>query len=218
MAGNFALLGALLLVAAMVPTSLRLMRWIALAAGCAAIAHFSLVGIARPWVWLAGAFVLINAAQLARLHLRTRTHGLREEERELLEHVLKVEEPDRQRRLRDLLEWRDAPAGEVLMRQGESRPPLVYVASGTGRVEVGGRMVGTCTKGDFLGEMSAILGDDATATVVVADPMRIATFDRDALAEMTRTMPELQRAFDHAVNRGLAAKVVRMNANAAEDT
>ncbi len=218
MAENVALLGALLLVAAMVPTSIRLVRLIALAAGGAAIVHFSLGGIAGPWVWLAIAFVLINAAQLARLHLRTRTHGLREEERELLEHVLNVEEPDRQRRLRDLLEWRDAPAGELLMRQGERSPPLIYVASGRGRIEVGGNLVGTCAKGDFLGEMSAILGEDATATVVVAEPMRIAHFDRDALAEMTRTMPELQRAFDHALNRGLAAKIVRMNANAAQDT
>ncbi|MCR2833456.1 Crp/Fnr family transcriptional regulator [Parerythrobacter lacustris] len=217
MAENLALLGAILLVAAMVPTSIRLLRWIALAAGGAAIAYFSLGDVEGPWVWLAGAFLLINGAQLARLHLRIRTHALREEERELLEHVLKVEEPDRQRRLRDLLEWRDAPVGEVLMRQGERGPPLIYVASGTGRIEVGGSMVGTCTKGDFLGEMSAILGDDATATVVVAESMRIARFDRDALAEMTRTMPELQRAFDHALNRGLAAKIVRMNANAAQD-
>lgn len=217
MAGNLALLGALLLVASMLPTSIRLVRWIAFAAGSAAIAHFSLNDITGPWLWLAGAFVLINAVQLARLHLRARTHGLREEEVELLEHVLKVEEPDRQRRLRDLLEWRDMPAGELLMRQGERGPPLIYVASGTGRIEVGGNMVGTCAKGDFLGEMSAILGEDATATVVVAEPMRIARFDRDALAEMTRSMPELQRAFDHALNRGLAAKIVRMNANAARD-
>lgn len=217
MAENLALLAAILLVSAMVPTSVRLLRWIALAAGSAALAYFSLGPTGGPWAWLAAAFVGVNGVQLVRLHLRTRTHGLREEERELLEHVLKVEEPDRQRRLRDLLEWRDAPAGELLMRQDEIRPPLIYVASGTGRVEVGGRMIGTCTKGDFLGEMSAILGAAATATVVVVEPMRIARFDRDALAEMTRTMPELQRAFDHALNRGLAAKIVRMNASVAQD-
>lgn len=217
MAENLALLGGFLLVAAMVPTSIRLLRWIALAAGGAAVCYFSLAGIDGPWLWFAGAFLLINAANLGRLYLRARRNGLREEERELLEHVLKVEEPDRQRRLRDLLEWRDAPAGELLMRQGERHPPLIYVASGTGRIEVGGNMVGTCAKGDFLGEMSAILGEDATATVVVVEPMRIARFDRDALAEMTRTMPELQRAFDHALNRGLAAKIVRMNAKAAQE-
>ena len=94
--------------------------------------------------------------------------------------------------------------------------PLVYIASGVGHVEHNDKLVGTCGPGDFLGEMSAMLGEPATASVTVAEPMRIARFDRDALAELSRKVPELRRAFDHALNRGLAAKVVRMNRAASQ--
>ena len=51
----------------------------------------------------------------------------------------------------------------------------------------------------------------ASATVVVTQPMRMATLDRDALAQLTRSLPEIGRAVDNAFNRSLAVKVMRMN-------
>jgi len=45
----------------------------------------------------------------------------------------------------------------------------------------------------------------------VSQPMRLARFDRDALADMVRSLPEVGKALDAALNRSLAAKVLRMN-------
>lgn len=80
-------------------------------------------------------FVLANAAQLAILRYRSRVGDMDREARELLEHVLRVEVPARQRRMLGLLEWRDAAVGEVLIRQEQLGPPLIYIASGAAAIE-----------------------------------------------------------------------------------
>lgn len=59
--------------------------------------------------------------------------------------------------------------------------------------------------------MSLVSGDKATATAVVANSMRIVVIDRDALSLLVRQSPVIGNAFDSALNRGLAAKVLRMN-------
>lgn len=211
-----ALTAGVLMVAAMATTSMRWLRILALGSGLAALAVAYLVGgLGTVGNLLLIAFVIVNAVQLVLLILRTRAHHLSAEERELLEGVLQVQEPQHQRRLLGLMQWRDVEEGEVLMTQGQARPPLVYIASGTAAIEHDGKIVGACGEGDFLGEMSMITGEKASATVRVSNPVRIARFDRDALAQFTASVPELNRAFDAALNRGLAAKVLRMNKSVA---
>lgn len=129
---------------------------------------------------------------------------------------MRIEEPAQQRRLRGLIDWRDIASGTVLMSEGECEPPLLYVGRGEAVIEHGGRRVGTCGKGDFLGEMSVLSGDRASATVIATEPMRVARIDRDALSQLARDVPEIGRAFDAALNRSLAAKVLRMNRAAGE--
>jgi membrane protein implicated in regulation of membrane protease activity len=211
-------LAGALLVASMAMTTMRAMRMLALAAGLVALAWIMLRGNGADTglavaIWPA-LLVAVNAMQLAVMIQRSRTGDLREEERELLGHVFGIEEPTGQRRLRDLLRWIDIPVGKVLIREGQAEPPLVYIARGAGRVEHGGRPVGICGAGDFLGEMSLVSGQRASASVVVSEPMRVALFDRDALAHLSRSMPEVGNAIGKAINRALADKVMRMNRQA----
>lgn len=206
--------GAVLVAAMVIPRS-DAIRLSAQLAGLAAILIY------RPSDWSdvaagigAGLAIGIVIQLLARLR-RARSAGFPAEERELVEYILQVEEPAQQRRLRDLLSWQDVAPGTVLMRQGDVAPPLLYVASGEGRVEHGGRPVGTCGPGEFLGDMSAVSGETASATVHAVSAMRIARFDRAGLFAFARQVPEMRRALDHALNRSLAAKLRRMNAIAA---
>jgi len=161
-------------------------------------------------LWIA-ALILANSFQLIRAFVGSRRGIMTREERSLIAEVLAIEEPDKQRRLRDVITWRDADTGEVLMRQGQKAPPLIYVATGQMAVEHEGLPVGTCGPDDFLGEMSLVSGEGASATVKVAMPARIAVFDRDGLVRLMQVMPELARAFDRRLNRGLADKIQRMN-------
>lgn len=213
--GIAAMLAGVLMVAAIAMNSMRWLRILALVAGAAALVAVITSGAEMLVSLIVACFVIANGTQLIVLMLRGRAHHLSDEERELLEGVLEVQDPEQQRRLLGLMRWRDAAPDEVLMQQGQSRPPLVYIASGQAAIEHDEKRVGTCGAGDFLGEMSLMTGESASATVRVMVPMRIAHFDRDSLGQFTADVPELKRAFDAALNRGLAAKVLRMNKAAA---
>lgn len=206
-----ALVAGFLLIVAMALSSLRWLRIVALASGVAALVYFGIVRPNTAMLGLSALFILANGGQLAGMIVRARNWTLSDEERELLEHVLEVQDPEQQRHLLDVVEWIDVGEGEVLMRQGDTAPPLIYVASGAGSIEVDGTMVGVCGPEDFLGEMSLAMGEPASATVTITNEARIARFDRDGLSQLTSNIPDLGKAFDHAINRGLAAKIVRMN-------
>lgn len=201
-------------VAAMVPHQVRMIRYLSLIAGLAALAYFGLQaldnGPGLPLLF-AAAFVLINAARLAELYRRARGGDMTAEERELFDHVMKIEDPAKQNRLKDLMIWQDVAPGEILIMQDQVEPPLIYIASGRAAIERDGKLVSECGAGEFVGEMSQISGELASATVRVAEPMRMARLDRDALAQLTRSLPEIGRAVDSAFNRSLAVKVMRMN-------
>ena len=178
----FAHLAALLLVAAALMTRPRLMRLLATLAGAMAMVHFAMAGAGIAWWFWAALFAAINAVHFAGLAMRARSGKLLEEERELFDEVMKIGEPGQQRHLKDLIDWRDIAAGDSLVNQGQANPPLLYVARGRAGIDVGGKRVGECAPGDFLGEMSLISGQTATATVIAAEPMRVARFEREALA------------------------------------
>lgn len=210
----FAHLSYIFLITSMLMRSLRNLRILALLSGLAAMAHFIFRTQDNASLVWDTAFVAANGIQLVLLLYRSRRGLMKSEERELLENVLRVEEPAHQRRLLDLMTWKDVEVGEVLMTQGQKRPPLIYIASGAAGIEHDSTLVGVCGPGDFLGEMSLITGEGASATVKVTNPMRIACFDREALMRLSEGLPEVARAFDHALNRGLAAKILRMNQSA----
>lgn len=197
--------------------TLRNLWMMALFAGIAGTVHFYLSdGMALTTV-LVVIFTLVALGQLVMQFQRARRGFASADEQRLVEDVLAVDEPSQQRRLLDLLEWRDIAAGEIMAREGQAEPPMVYIATGSAAVTIAGQPVGNCGPGEFVGEMSAVAGDVASATVTASEEMRVALIDRDAMLRLTQGMPELGRAFDRALNRGLAAKVKRMNEAASRE-
>ncbi|MHA7818788.1 MAG: cyclic nucleotide-binding domain-containing protein [Erythrobacter sp.] len=199
------------LVAAMLPHQVRNIRILCLAAGLFGVLAFV---FAQDWglgLVLAAAFLIVNAIRFNELRARAREGTITSEERELFDHVMQIEDPGKQSRLRDLMTWSDEPVGETLIMQDQIDPPLIYIASGRAAIIRDDVIVSECGAGEFVGEMSQISGNLASATVKVTHPMRMARLDRDALAQLTQSLPEIGRAVDNAFNRSLAVKVMRMN-------
>jgi CRP-like cAMP-binding protein len=207
---EWALPPIMLLLAAFIVPGRRWLHGLACAAFAWCAIAAAMLGLPTPAILFA-LFAAVNAVRLLAIHRRARKGTMTREERALIEQVLQVEEPAQQRRLLDVIVWRDANAGEVLMRQGQKAPPLIYIASGRVDVEHDGLPVGSCGAGDFLGEMSLVSGEAASATVKVALPARIAVFDREGLQRLITGLPEMARALDHTLNKGLAGKIRRMN-------
>lgn len=205
------------LVAAMLPHQVRNIRILCLAAGLFGLLYFI---FAQEWGFglvLAAVFLLINAMRFSELIKRARAGTMTSEERELFDHVMQIEDPTKQNRLKDLMTWNDIEVGEVLIMQDQVDPPLIYIASGRAAIIRDDVIVSECGAGEFVGEMSQISGNLASATVKVTQTMRMATLDRDALGQLTRSLPEIGRAVDNAFNRSLAVKVMRMNKGASGD-
>lgn len=199
------------LVAAMLPHQVRNIRILCLAAGLFGVLYFV---FAHQWGFglvLAAVFLIINGMRFGELVKRARSGTMTSEERELFDHVMQIGDPSKQNRLKDLMTWSDIPMGEVLIMQDQVDPPLIYIASGRAAIIRDDVVVSECGAGEFVGEMSQISGNLASATVKVTQAMRMATLDRDALAQLTRSLPEIGRAVDNAFNRSLAVKVMRMN-------
>ena len=207
----FGLLAGLVLMASMIPHQVRHIRLISLVAGLLGVIYFALAEGLGAGLAFTAAYVLVNIGRLAELRRRARGGMMTSEERELFDHVMQIEEPAQQSRLRDLMIWEDVSVGFQLIKQGEIDPPLIYIASGRAEIERDLAIVSECGASEFLGEMSLVSGDRASATVTVTQDMRMARLDRDALGQLARSLPEVGKALDRAFNRSLAVKVLRMN-------
>jgi CRP/FNR family cyclic AMP-dependent transcriptional regulator len=64
------------------------------------------------------------------------------------------------------------PAGQRILRKGLSGSGLYVVLDGEARVELEGRELARLGRGEFFGEVSALLGEPPTADVVATGPLR----------------------------------------------
>jgi len=208
-------LAALLLVLSVLAGGSRILHALGMGGGLLGAIFFIASDLQLAAIW-AVAFAVVNAAKLTQIIRETCRNFMTAEQRALIEDVLMVLATPHQRQLMKIISWRDAKPGEVLMWQGQQSPPLVYMASGLADIEHDGTRLGECRAGEFLGEMSLISGERATATVTVSQAARIAIFDRKELLQLSSEMPELSMSLDHAFNRGLTEKLQRMNRERSE--
>ncbi|PWC89079.1 cyclic nucleotide-binding protein [Azospirillum sp. TSH100] len=90
----------------------------------------------------------------------------------------------------------DAPAGTVLMREGDSASSLYVLLDGTVRVvrddPFGGQVeVGFRRSGDCFGEMALIDGGSRSASVIAATPVTVFELERDLFLALISPSPDL---------------------------
>lgn len=99
--------------------------------------------------------------------------------------------------------------GEVLVQEGQVGTTVYIMLEGTVNVIAGGnKMVADIPMGSFFGELSAILGEKAIASVVAADKVQVAAIDINVL----RSDPKIWSAFLLIVVKDLAFKLREANA------
>jgi CRP-like cAMP-binding protein len=194
-------------------TKMRPLRLLAMASGVVVLAA-SLLMSNLIAAGIALVMLILNAVQLSRLGGIGNSGDFTDDEKLMHDTVLPSLDTIEARRLMAQGEWRTALQGAELMQENQRMPELVYVARGAAVVEMGGKLVGVCGPGDFLGEMSFMSGQPASATVRVANKTSYCAFDRAQLSGFLDDNPELRSALEASFNRNLAGKLVRMNATA----
>ncbi len=210
-------LSYLLLVLSML---MRRMLWLRLLVIASALA-----GIAFDHFWLSnpvGVFwqsllVLVNVGELLILWRNDRRAVFSPEEEEFRTRLLPGLSPGQARRFLDRGRWEDLPPGTVLTRQGACPDFLTYLARGDVTVEVGGRAIRTVSGGHFIGEMS-LMGDDmASATTVVSSPARAWRIERPKLLRLRETNHAAMGVVEAGIARDMRAKLMFQNAGDGRD-
>lgn len=209
-------LAFLLLLLAVVSSSVRRMRMLA---GAAALVGFAQAFAARDGVVEIGWWALVFAAA-ALLVLRDWYENSKvrftEEEERMASGPLAELSRAHARHLIDQGFWLTGKEGDVLTREREPVTHLFYLSDGEARVTSSGRQVATCTPGDLIGEVSVLSGDSASATVVLAGPARFWCAPADVLRPYVQTHDEVRRALEKTFTASLRSKLKATNERLAE--
>jgi CRP-like cAMP-binding protein len=94
-----------------------------------------------------------------------------------------------------------APAGEVLILEGEPGDAFYVILDGTIRVEHGDRTVRSMTAGGFLGEIALVERGARTATATCVTDCRLLEIKRHEFERLMDTMPAVHRRIRAAIQR-----------------
>ena len=83
-------------------------------------------------------------------------------------------------------------------------------------IERDGAQFAACGPGDYVGEMSFLTGNMASATARTAKPVRLLTFDQARLRQAARTDAGIRRVLEGSLNSNLVDKLVRSHGPVAE--
>ena len=208
MVGHFAYL---LLVVSMLMRRMFLLRIFVILSAIVAIAY-ALLWLKDPiGVFWESLLVVVNAVQLAITWHQNRSARFSEEETVFMKnHLPNLSMSDRRKLLNRGI-WISGDTGTELTTEGQPVSHLVYLASGQALVISGGRAVAVCEPGAFIGEMTALRGEPASATVKVNKAARYWAIEADQLRDLVRKNTDIGVALEGSFARNMRDKLVRSN-------
>lgn len=152
-------------------------------------------------------FMGVNVFQISALIHENRSARFSDEERDLFNTIFKNFQPGEFMRLLAAAEWHDAMPGQVLLEQDKPGTGVKLITRGRVDVVIGGNKVAELGEGAFIGEMSYLSGDAATANVEVSAPMRYLEWNNEKLTKALERNPALKFAFHSLLTTDLAKKL-----------
>lgn len=206
----------LLLIVSMLMRRMVALRLLAVASGLAKIVYrgvFVLDPVSVLWETI---FVIVNVVQLLIIWYYEYHHRFDAEHQHFADNMPDTVDRSAIKRLLDLADLERYEPGQVLTTEGAKVTQLVYIADGIVKVEHADRVVAICGPGDYIGELSFLSGNPATATATVVKPTRALVFDQARLTTAVGNDAQLRRTLESALNKNLAGKLMRANDPAPE--
>jgi hypothetical protein len=200
-----------LLIASMLMRRMVALRILAVASGVAKIVYravFVLDPVSVLWETI---FVVVNVVQLLIIWYYEYHHRFDEEHQHFADNMPDTVDRSAIKRLLDLADLERLEPGQTLTSEGQAVSQLVYIADGIIKVEHADRVVAICGPGDYIGELSFLSGNPATATAIVVKPTRALVFDQAKLTAAIGNDAQLRRTLESALNKNLAGKLARSN-------
>lgn len=94
-----------------------------------------------------------------------------------------------------------APAGTVLVREGDAAGSFYVIVTGTIHIERAGRLVRSMTDGGFLGEVALVEGGARTATATCATDCELVELGSFEFGRVMARFPDVRSRVEAAVAR-----------------
>jgi len=154
-------------------------------------------------------WILISLFGALRMYLMHRRIRFTEEEQDFVDRQLSELPRHLARKFLDIGIWIDGPRGAELTRQGVANGRLIYLKDGLAEVIVNAKQVATCRPGSFVGEMTVLSNEPATATVRLTTNARLFSIDCEAMRALARNEASvasvIQTSFSHDMRLKLQA-------------
>lgn len=198
-----------LLIVSMLMRRMVWLRVLAVGSGLAKIVYRGLLLPDPVSVLWETIFVMVNLIQLLLIWYYEKYHKFDDDEKLFVESMPKDAERRALRRLLTIAEHKTIEEGTVLTEQGQPVQKLMFLTRGVVTIERDGAQFAACGPGDYVGEMSFLTGNMASATARTAKPVRLLTFDQAKLRQAARTDAGIRRVLEGSLNSNLVDKLVR---------
>jgi len=171
----------------------------------------SVFSVRSALLWLVIMFVS-NFVQIVRI-IRTR-QSLRwtEEELDVRRTIFHHCSPSQFRTLMNLAQWRTLNAGEILALEGRHITTLTLIYDGLALVQAEQAALATLGRGSFIGEMSFLTGNPASATVRTIQPTRCLSWRVEELRKAMQNDEGLKAAMQAVFSKDLLEKLAQQQA------
>lgn len=159
-----------------------------------------------PMVWLI-LFTLINAGQIAWLVLERRPVKMSAAEAELYALTFRSLKPREFLKLMHVAIQREVEVGATIVAQNAHVGGVVLLTSGHAQIDVDGHPWAEANVGQFVGEMSYLTQQVASAQVTATRSSRLLFWPADALDAFFAKYPDLNADFMAILGVDLVAKV-----------
>ncbi|MEM7505625.1 MAG: cyclic nucleotide-binding domain-containing protein [Pseudomonadota bacterium] len=161
-------------------------------------------------------WITISIVGMARFYVINSSARFTEQERAFLTACLPKLSPADGRKLLDLALWFEGTPGEELIREGEPVSHLFWVSTGRVAVSSGGRDVSIMGEDSFIGEITVLSGDPATASARFAEPTLCLCFPAGPLRDLAAKNAEIRLALQDSFSDHLRRKLTRSTQSVAE--
>lgn len=204
-------LSYLLLVISMMMRNMAALRLFVIASALTGIAY-DLVWLRNPvGVFWEGLLLLVTLVQLIRLWHRDRRARFTDDEARMIAAWFKGASAGQHRLLLDMGRWENLPEGTILTREGERPDFLCFLSEGVARVEIDSQLVAEVGPGHFIGEMSLLDENRASASTHLAGPARLWRIERDKVERLRDTGSALWPVLEAAITLDMRAKIIAGN-------
>lgn len=203
-------LAYVLLITSMMMRNINWLRALAILAGIMSAYYYWTLDDKISMFWEA-IFTLVNVAQFLILQIENRRGSFNEDEKYFIQTCLPNVERSQARRLVKLGAWTEVQDETILVFEDTAPDKLKFIVSGKAEVYRNKKLIGNVAKGDFVGEISYLTGEKATATAIVTEPVRYLAFGQKRLREHLARNTDVRHALETSFNRNLADKLVKSN-------